>query len=490
MSWKGAIARLGELAEHAEDSAKKLCEITAPGGFSRRAFQELFHLEESDEKVPQQNSFSWHVQSRDSRYSLEFRYEMRLQRQDVIMTCTLSTGGNQAVFSFGYKYFNIPGRTNFLWQINAARNCFRPLHERTRCFTNFLCSIRRKAAILQEMMIRESAGRVRSRLVLSDGIVERYARSLRSRLVILAGVSGTGKTQLAARYAEASGNRSLIVPVAPSWTCNEDLLGFFNPLENRYRDTACSQFLREANAAWDKGDRTTEYHLILDEMNLARVEHYFSSLLSKLEEFRNRAAAQGDGSGKDIFLVEPMHDEIETFEQVADDGEKFRRIMTRKTLHPGIRLPENLRVIGTVNIDETTSDISDKVHDRAQIIEIPLCYRNIEAHVEKKRNLAGDCRKILLDIWSIVRKVSPFAFRTIDQIDEYLQQCDDRQWKRHLDEMIVQKILPRIRGEMFEILPVLKSLEKKLGDGDYPLARNKLGAMKKGRNGFVSFFIF
>ena len=105
--------------------------------------------------------------------------------------------------------------------------------------------------------------------------------------VILTGISGTGKTWLTELYAEAIGAEYLIVPVAPNWTSNEDLLGFFNPLDNQYKHTSFSRFIMEAQKEYEKAieeNRTPRpYHIVLDEMNLARVEYYFAKFLSLME---------------------------------------------------------------------------------------------------------------------------------------------------------------------------------------------------------------
>ena len=176
--------------------------------------------------------------------------------------------------------------------------------------------------------------------------LRRYHLSLRTRgFVILTGISGTGKTWLAEAYAEAVSAEQLVVPVAPNWTTNEDLLGYFNPIDNTYHDTPFSAFLRSAAHAFSsakaRGTTARPYHLILDEMNLARVEYYFAKFLSAMEL-------------------------------------RSRRTTTPIELAPGeeVLLTPNLKFIGTVNIDETTHGFADKVFDRAQLVGLTVRSRS------------------------------------------------------------------------------------------------------------------
>jgi hypothetical protein len=132
-------------------------------------------------------------------------------------------------------------------------------------------------------------GAIRDRgLRISQRMLRRYHVALKTRgFVILAGISGGGKTWLAETYAAATGAELLVVPVAPNWTTNEDLLGYLNPIDGRYCHTPFSHFLARAasefTAALAAGGEPRPYHLVLDEMNLARVEHYFAKFLSAME---------------------------------------------------------------------------------------------------------------------------------------------------------------------------------------------------------------
>ncbi|MFM8325429.1 MAG: hypothetical protein ACKN9U_11250, partial [Pirellulaceae bacterium] len=120
-----------------------------------------------------------------------------------------------------------------------------------------------------------------------------------SPLVVLAGISGTGKSELPRRYAESMGMHFLNVAVQPRWDSPQDMFGFFNYLENRYRATELGRalvqmdpFYREDQRGWsipegwDHSLSSQMLLILLDEMNLARVEYYFSEFLSRLETRR------------------------------------------------------------------------------------------------------------------------------------------------------------------------------------------------------------
>jgi len=186
-------------------------------------------------------------------------------------------------------------------------------------------------------------------------LVAQYELALReSRLVVLAGPSGTGKTRLALEAAAELGALSCLVAVRPDWHANEDLLGYLPPFPgSRFSSTAASEFIRSASieaAAATAEQRTPRpFHLCLDEMNLARPEHYLAELLSKMEVPAGMVAFH-TGSG-----ASPASPD-------ADVG-----------FPPEVAYPPNLVIIGTVNLDETTLPISAKILDRA-------AYLVVEAH--------------------------------------------------------------------------------------------------------------
>jgi hypothetical protein len=291
---------------------------------------------------------------------------------------------------------------------------------------------------------------------IDDDVIRRYHLAMSTRgLVIVCGLSGTGKTWLAQAYAYAAGARTKLVAVDPSWTSNEDLLGYLSPLDGFYHHTPFSEFVAESSREWDLANREArrarEYHVLLDEMNLARVEHYFSRFLSAMEVRTRDGVAHLD--------LAPGH---------------------RITLTP------NLKFAGTVNMDETTHGFADKVYDRAQLIELPLDRRDLGAHLD-----GFPYRNLLLATWDALRPVAPFGFRVLDEIHAYVTAAieEGTPWEQALDEQLVQKVLPRVRGADIRVGQALEDLLE-VFDAKFPLARAKTLYMFDGytSHGFTSFF--
>ena len=159
-----------------------------------------------------------------------------------------------------------------------------------------------------------------------------------SSLVVLAGVSGTGKSELPKNYALHGGMQFLSVPVKPDWDSPASLFGYYNSIERIFE---ASDLLR---AVWQMANSRKEqmFMVLLDEMNLAHPEQYFADLLSKLETCRGT----GISAAYDILLGGGEHSE-----PVAIGG--------------------NVLWTGTMNEDETTKGLSDKVIDRSTLITFP-----------------------------------------------------------------------------------------------------------------------
>lgn len=239
-------------------------------------------------------------------------------------------------------------------------------------------------------------------LIFSQTQILNFLALIKTRdLIILAGDSGSGKTSLVRAVADSIGGRCTIIPVKPNWTGPEDLLGYYNPIEKKYHATP---FLLALQAAEREPD--IPHFICLDEMNLARVEYYFSDFLSLLEdrentpeillyssdeeqhvvveqslflaieeEVRNRTGLNLDVTFFDILKNEKANDLLHKLggfkdaESVLRHHARLRRSMSGLLRIPcKISFPKNVWIIGAINIDETTHYLSPKVLDRAHIL--------------------------------------------------------------------------------------------------------------------------
>ena len=175
-----------------------------------------------------------------------------------------------------------------------------------------------------------------------------------SPLTVLAGVSGTGKSELPKLYSRFGGINFISVPVQPNWDSQESMLGYFNSISNSYEAQPMLNFLVQSREKLVKGSDNPEDNynglddtvslVLLDEMNLAHVELYFADFLSKLEQ--RRGAKSSELPYIDINL--------------GSDIPPYK-----------LSLGRNLLFAGTMNQDETTKSLSDKVIDRGTSIYFP-----------------------------------------------------------------------------------------------------------------------
>lgn len=164
-----------------------------------------------------------------------------------------------------------------------------------------------------------------------------------SRLILLQGNSGTGKTSLATGAAAAMGGGCAVVSVQAGWRDRQDLLGYYNAFHRRYYQTPFTEALYKAGTP---RYRHTPFFIVLDEINLSRVEQFFADFLSALELKK---------SDRKIRL---MANEAPNPPRLMPDG-----------LH--LPIPDNVWFIGTANHDETTTEFADKTYDRAHVLELP-----------------------------------------------------------------------------------------------------------------------
>lgn len=273
-------------------------------------------------------------------------------------------------------------------------------------------------------------------------------------LVVLAGISGTGKSLLPELYAAAAGMNFLSVPVQPRWDGPQDVLGFYNYMEKRYKATELARFLWQADS-WNNKDKSRVFSpdslniVLLDEMNLARVEYYFADFLSKLEQRR----------GKDLNDPE-QRKAVELFlECGAGLGGQNLCVGT------------NTFFIGTMNEDETTQMLSDKVIDRSNLLRFGRPH-NTQVHPNKGAFLKA-CTgraKVTLPVWAkwmrtealhqqdyqpLLKELNdaldnvgrPFAYRVQQSIDAYMAAYPDQNdWRNAFADQIEMKVLPKLNG--------------------------------------------
>ena len=165
-----------------------------------------------------------------------------------------------------------------------------------------------------------------------------------SRLIILQGVSGTGKTSLPEYFAHAVQGKCQRIEVQSSWRDKPDLLGFYNSFFRSFNESAFSRALYEASTnRW----RNRPYFIVLDEMNLSRIEYYFADLLSVMEGTPNTW-------------------QVELLNQAPSQLPKRLQSQNGAVMLP---IPQNVWFIGTANTDESTYEITRKVYDRAQVLQ-------------------------------------------------------------------------------------------------------------------------
>lgn len=180
-------------------------------------------------------------------------------------------------------------------------------------------------------------------------LLRSFMAALRStRFIILKGFSGTGKSSLPQIFARVLGGECEVIPVQPSWRSKVDLMGFYNHFDHVFMPTIFTEALFKAGL---KKNSDRFYFILLDEMNLARVEYYFSDFNSKLQASQEEQVV-------DLFDG--------AFEVSTDTSAKLKTYLKDGRY---IRIPQNVFFIGTINDDESVQSISDKIYDRAQVLD-------------------------------------------------------------------------------------------------------------------------
>jgi len=306
------------------------------------------------------------------------------------------------------------------------------------------------------------------------GEVRRFHAALNflphKHFVILSGLSGTGKTQLALKYARAihgllsnTAQDPLLFecPVRPEWTDPSGLTGYYDVLTNRY---VVPTFLEAVLVA--TAHRESPVFVILDEMNLARVEYYLSDVLSAIE---SGGALQLHSNG------------------VPLEG------TTGAAVRAEIPLPPNLYIVGTINIDETTNPVSDKVLDRASVIDMSTVdvagfLASLVSRYPELEAAKDASEQKLTEVHTLLSQYGlGFGYRVVEEFVRY-HAFDaahiHSSAESVTDQLLVQKILVRLRGSERQ-RPLLTGLDKICAD--FPRTRVYIRKLLNDLDEFGSF---
>ena len=347
-----------------------------------------------------------------------------------------------------------------------------------------------------------------------------FLTALRTKpVMLLAGISGTGKSRIVRKLAQASTTQKYentedrwkdnrpenfeLIQVKPNWHNSMDVVGYYSNVAKRYEFPPFIDFIVKA---WQ--DLETPYFLCLDEMNLAPVEQYFAEFLSAIES----RSFDADGN----YVTDPI---IKPFKKFGEKEGKAMLVqlfgvpdpidknpLALQFFEKGLTLPKNLLVMGTVNMDETTFSFSRKVLDRAMsvvmnevdyegffngdtendVAEMDEATRNLLIDrpirgLEADNNEADTVKEYLTNINKVLED-TPFklGYRAANEALLYVSAAHkfnpDADIHVALDEFTMMKILSRIEGDKRSIGNLLNDL-KEVITNDYPKSNEKLEKM-------------
>ena len=275
-------------------------------------------------------------------------------------------------------------------------------------------------------------------------IIRRFVAGMAaSKLLILEGISGTGKTSLPYSFSRYMENPATIVSVQPSYRDRTEILGYFNEFSKKFNETEFLRALYEANYRLDPT------LIVLDEMNLARIEYYFAEILSVLEM-----------PSEDEWMLDLVPTAWEGDPEKLEDGK--------------IHVCSSTWFVGTANNDDSTFTITDKVYDRAMPIELNERADEFECELQPHCDITAEHLQYLFQKAKVDHPISDEALEKMQKLDNYLV----TRFKLSFGN--------RIMKQMYDFIPVYVACGgTELGGMDYIIARKVLKKFESMNVSFV-----
>lgn len=297
------------------------------------------------------------------------------------------------------------------------------------------------------------------------------------QMIILMGPSGTGKTTIIKQLADVIDANYEIIPVQPSWTDKQDLIGFYNPIRKLFVPTPFLDCLIKA-----KNNPNKLFFICLDEMNLAQIEYYLADILSIREipgeKLRLYSDFEYEQNISEIrwFIQHVLKSNQSIEESIFDENietmthfEMASRYTNMQRYLPQLEIPSNIRIIGTMNVDGAVQAISPKIVDRSFII--PVIKQNKKENVDSQKTIG--CYPLHPDMFLLesAKNISPTLRSGLnkiqqeldrlnifynDRVEKHMQQYYNAshdfeiKTKQQLDDLVVMKLFPRIHDTFEE----------------------------------------
>ena len=289
-----------------------------------------------------------------------------------------------------------------------------------------------------------------------------------SKIMVLQGMSGTGKTSIALAFEDFIGNQTTVIAVQPMWKERSDMVGYFNEFTKKFNETPLLKELYRSNFT----DQI--FIIVLDEMNIARIEYYFAEFLSLLEY--------------------PNVDQ-RTLEITNDTWPKD----PKKLKEGRILIKPNVYFLGTANNDESTFSISDKVYDRAMILNLDKKAESFEGVPTRRvrisntnfENLVNNAVSVYTNYDELDKKIDlintilienfeiTFGNRMVNQIRTYVPvyiACGGKE-EDAFDDFIAKKILRKLEGK--DALKVSNKVDNTIDQIDAQFGKDNMKRSKE-----------